>query len=295
MTSVHKQCGEEVVWARRPDDRSRYLPPLQVVGEGLMVIDGVGHRGPIYQVHRCDPDKIIEWAQYQRDLAAAKATVGDMPEPVLHAAQTQRQRDNYAERQQVREEQWEVALQVPCRTCERPYGFKCLNMTELRRTGEEVETRWPHDSRFEDGQKAVANNQLTPDDYAEEEVEPEPDPQPIKSYVEREAERQAEREKTYAKQRRKGEVVPCRRCGVRTGQRCVRMDGKGETATPHAERMEDAKEWRAQNLPDCLAWPCKYKQVADSLYCHLHQNFERTEIMKENESGNVPPRLPGGR
>lgn len=133
--SVHKECGADIQWAKRSDDDSRWLPPLEYVGEVFM-IDSSGAAVQIhgYRRHDCDPDAIIAWQDYQQRLAEAKGEV-------FTPYQAARERD--------KELVWEIALKVVCPRCDAKKKEKCRSMQLThRRTGEVVYITNPHPARL---------------------------------------------------------------------------------------------------------------------------------------------------
>jgi hypothetical protein len=138
MASVHKECGADIVWAKRDDDSGRWLPPMEYVGE-VYLLEGkgdakVGTQKHAYRIHQCDPDRIIEWQDYQHRLAEAK---GETFTPYEAA------------REKINEETWAQALRVDCPRCERPAGEKCISLSRhLIITGEIQECRNPHPARM---------------------------------------------------------------------------------------------------------------------------------------------------
>lgn len=137
MSSIHKECGADIVWAKR-EDSDRFMPPLEYVGE-VYLLEGKGEekfgvQRHAYRIHNCDPDRIIEWQEYQFRLAEAK---GETFTPYAAA----RERD--------RESTWNMALKVPCPRCERDAGQKCISLSRhLIATGEIQETLNPHPARM---------------------------------------------------------------------------------------------------------------------------------------------------
>jgi len=111
---------------------------MELAGEGY-VIDDEGNLvfKNIYRVHMCDPDAVVAWARYKEQLAEAKGEEVDDYE----AIKTKNQ-----------DEQWEIALLVACRKCHMLPGEKCVSQQKrLQKTGEIVNTAWPHPDRLEDG------------------------------------------------------------------------------------------------------------------------------------------------
>lgn len=141
--STHKDCGQVVKWARRPDDPNRWMPPLEYIGE-VHVVTGEGENQSAsvvhaYRVHHCDPDHVAAWTEYQEKLALAR---GD--EYVAEASPHKIRTD------QLREAAWEYALKRACPTCEQKKNEKCLRQDRaLKIRGEVQECRNPHPARME--------------------------------------------------------------------------------------------------------------------------------------------------
>ncbi len=149
MSSVHKECGADIVWAHREDDENRFYPPLEYIGE-VFILSGkgrekIGKQEHGYRVHACDPDRIVEWQDYQFRLAEAK---GEDYTPYAAA----REKEN--------EEMWNQVLHVECPRCKRPVGEKCISLARhLLKTGEIQETRNPHPARIEAFERWLRNEQ----------------------------------------------------------------------------------------------------------------------------------------
>jgi len=135
--SIHKDCGAEITWLKRPDDSERFLPPMEYAGEGYVRnADGEGEYRHIYRQHMCDPDALVEWQDYQRRLAAAKGE-----EYTPYDAARERERENM----------WERALTVACRRCNRRPNEKCISLAVSKvKAGIEEETLNPHPQRILD-------------------------------------------------------------------------------------------------------------------------------------------------
>lgn len=148
--SVHKECGEDIRWAKRDDDPERFVPPLEFAGQAYVIDEnGVAHTVTTYTSHKCDPDKVRDWADYLRRLALAKdETPIEADNVKLWAAK--RQRDN--------EQAWEVAITTECPRCDASIGAKCHNISAMfRKTGEIVELKNPHPERIEKAYKLGHN------------------------------------------------------------------------------------------------------------------------------------------
>lgn len=137
--SVHKECGEYIKWARRPDDPERFYPPMEHAGEHYVLDDdGVAIAVHTYRPHRCDPAKVLAWQEFQQKLAEVREQQLNNPPDVSWSALAE----------QRREEVWASALTIDCPRCPALAGEKCINLSQhLQRTGELVETRAPHTQR----------------------------------------------------------------------------------------------------------------------------------------------------
>lgn len=134
-SGIHKECGERIVWLRRPDDMDRFLPPMEYAGEGYIGVDGCGVYGTLYKAHLCDPEKVLAWIDYQKRLAVAK---GEEFTP-LDAA-----------RQREREDLWTLALTVACPRCDAAVNVKCHSLAQHKiKQGIKEETLNPHPERIE--------------------------------------------------------------------------------------------------------------------------------------------------
>lgn len=147
MSSVHKECGADITWARRDDNPEKWMPPLEYIGE-VYLIDGKGEdrtavQRHAYRLHICDPDRIIEWQDYMHRLAEAKGEVYDP-----HGPGTQFEYE--AKREKEREQTWNMALKVDCPRCSQPAGQKCISQSiRLIKTGEIEFCKNPHPARME--------------------------------------------------------------------------------------------------------------------------------------------------
>ena len=152
--SVHRDCGEPIRWVRRNDDLNRWAPPLEAVGQALIVTEQDGEPVSayvsIYKEHRCDPEKMLAWVEYQERLAEIKErTGGHTPDTGMSAYQIKAQ--------QLNEENWQIAMLVPCPICDAKLDEYCFNLTE-RKKGNEVAIRNPHQKRFIAGQKVYEDS-----------------------------------------------------------------------------------------------------------------------------------------
>lgn len=121
------------------------MPPLEYAGEFYFINEeGAAILSHAYQPHYCDPDKVEAYQEQLRRIAKAKGIEYDEEQNAWEAAKEMR-----------REEQWAVALKVPCRRCEEPAGKKCHRLDlRFRKTGELVETLNPHPERVEDAERS---------------------------------------------------------------------------------------------------------------------------------------------
>lgn len=140
--STHKECGEQIRWAQRPDDPNKWMPPLEAIGP-VYIIDEAGQAIAVtgYQVHNCDPDRMQAWVEYKNRIASIQG--GD-----AYARMT----EHDIAREQRREEYWELALKHPCPTCGVKKKVRCLNRLDLRKgIAEPRENTNPHPLRLEMG------------------------------------------------------------------------------------------------------------------------------------------------
>ncbi len=137
--SIHKECGEEIIWVARDDEPGRYHPPLDYMGQVYVVVDDKLIRTTGYKSHKCDPDKVEAWMAYLQRMEQVKSSQPDLLEaPGLWAAS----------RAKRKEEAWATALAWSCPTCEAPPGSYCINLSK-RFKGQNVETTNPHPARLE--------------------------------------------------------------------------------------------------------------------------------------------------
>lgn len=143
--SVHRDCGEEIKWARREDDETRWNPPLEYAGN-FYIIDESGAAIQVtgYKIHYCDPDRMEAWQERCRRIAEMQG--GDMSKVETQVVAADMRR----------EEQWEVALKVECETCEAKVNEKCHSMARTHRKNDEiVPVLNPHPRRLERAYKEV--------------------------------------------------------------------------------------------------------------------------------------------
>lgn len=124
--AIDKNCGETVYWFKNKSGGNHR--PLEYVGHGLTVVDGVVQEGitNIYRIHICDPAKVKAYAET--------------------SAEYQRLHEEY---EAARREAGRDALTRPCEKCGAKIGEACANLN-LRKKGEIVRTRWPHSERMKD-------------------------------------------------------------------------------------------------------------------------------------------------
>lgn len=144
--STHRDCGEPIRWAKRPDGNS-WLPPLDYQGEAFILTrsengtdEFIGSEVHTYKIHHCDPDKVIAWQEYQAKMADIQ---GREPPQTTYAVS--RERD--------REAAWEQAIKKVCPKCDAPKKVRCKSLgynakKKEKETGEITETRWPHPERW---------------------------------------------------------------------------------------------------------------------------------------------------
>lgn len=142
--STHKDCGEEIRWAKRDDDPDRFRPPLEYAGEAFIIDErGAAIQVHTYRPHNCDPDKVEAWLTYQKRLAVLRGDTEGLRELTgMEAHNAARERD--------RENTWEHALKKPCPRCRALVGVKCHRLDQkFRKTGEMVESKNPHPERID--------------------------------------------------------------------------------------------------------------------------------------------------
>lgn len=148
--SVHKECGEQIRWARNQSG-TKWLPPLEFAGEMFILTkneegegDYTGTEVSTYRVHNCDPDKVEAWQAYKERLASIEIAKGaSRVEALISDRQVARLRDI--------EEAWNEVHGVPCPKSD--YCLtdgKCCNLSKVMSNGGEfVATIWPHPERVE--------------------------------------------------------------------------------------------------------------------------------------------------
>lgn len=143
--SVHKQCGEQIRWARRDDDSTKWLPPLEFAGQAYIFgEDDAAILVNTYRPHNCDPDKVEAWQEYKARLAEIEARQVETPSPIPSGMT-----DWEIAKQRREEEVWEDALKRKCPKCDAKKGVKCHKLDhKFKATGELVETKMPHSERI---------------------------------------------------------------------------------------------------------------------------------------------------
>lgn len=143
--SVHRDCGEEIVWVKNENDPNRWMPPLEFAGYRHIITtqgdDQFAVQMPTYIRHHCDPDRMKAWQDYQVRIAALKENAPDVT-----TGMTPRQ----AKHQQLVEQAWEYALKFKCPRvgCEAEATELCVNLAEKKR-GRSVPTKNPHPERLD--------------------------------------------------------------------------------------------------------------------------------------------------
>lgn len=136
MSSIHRECGEEIRWAYRNDDPSRFNPPLEYIGM-VYIIDeqGTAIQTIGYKVHQCDPDKMRAWYKRLREIAEIQGT------PLEDI-------DRYAvARDAERENRYDEAMKRKCTRCGASKGKPCTSLAKGPKFGNA--TKWPHPEREE--------------------------------------------------------------------------------------------------------------------------------------------------
>ena len=139
--TVHKQCGAHITWARSPNNESKWMPPMEYMGEGFWVDEEmVGHHAHFYQAHVCDPDQVEKW--HERLERIAEVT-GDE-----HDAQRLAEVDVRAARRQADQESARAAARkFACPTCDARKNHNCISKASTKQGGGK-ETLWPHPARL---------------------------------------------------------------------------------------------------------------------------------------------------
>lgn len=142
--SVHKDCGETIRWAKT-EGSGRWMPPLEFVGNHFIIQqdengDSVAVQVSTYEIHNCDPDKMLAWQEYQKKIAKLKGSAPNV-ETGMSNWQMARERD--------REATWTQALKIPCSRCGVKKGKRCIDLAKHKR-GIKAETKNPHLSRLEE-------------------------------------------------------------------------------------------------------------------------------------------------
>jgi hypothetical protein len=140
--SIHKECGEEVRWARRDDDATRWRPPLEFAGVAYILSDDEAGEPRATQVqtfrhHLCDPAKVQAWQEYQERLAELREHEPPRPTNMSDWA-IARERD--------RERAKRDAEKKKCPRCGAKKNKPCTSLAKGPHFGEEV--RWPHAERM---------------------------------------------------------------------------------------------------------------------------------------------------
>lgn len=147
--SVHKECGEQIRWARNQSD-TKWIPPLEFAGEAFILTKAEGSEDYIasevstYRVHNCDPDKVLAWQEYKAKLEALESRKRlEVSDHYLSDREIAKQRDQ--------ELAWDEVHGVPCpRSDFCLTDGKCCNLSKAKQNGGEfVATVWPHPERVE--------------------------------------------------------------------------------------------------------------------------------------------------
>lgn len=147
--SVHKDCGEQIRWSKKPSSGGWY-PPLELVGEVFILTrnedgdgDYTGNEVMGYRIHNCDPDKMKAWQEYRAKLAALETDERKAErEEWVSAREAAKSRDM--------ENAWDEVHGTPCpRSDHCLTDGMCCNLTQIKKTGEFVPTKWPHPERVE--------------------------------------------------------------------------------------------------------------------------------------------------
>lgn len=130
-----RDCGVVIAWLT--DTTGRRLPPHEMVGEALVVIDGRAEPGtPVFVRHRCSDVAIAQ-------LARQKAAEAERQE--RNPGTTERIYVGRLDAHHLREHAWSEALPRPCPTCGVAVDERCLNLSPKAEPG--TRTKWPHPPR----------------------------------------------------------------------------------------------------------------------------------------------------
>lgn len=153
--SIHKECGEEIVWLRKPDDVDKYLPPMEYVGPMYFKTEGpngevCGIQATAYKMHRCDPDKMEAWIEYKERIAEISEHAPEQPVKVQREAAKQKKSDWVIARERKQANIRTECEAYVCRRCDAVQFEPCYNLTIFKRTHEKVPINMPHPVRQED-------------------------------------------------------------------------------------------------------------------------------------------------
>jgi hypothetical protein len=141
--SIHRECGAHIVWALRPDNPDRWLPPLEYAGEFLFRTEADTFiEAPGYQTHVCDPAQVVAWKErLQR--------IEDESEKLVKVARRltiQPNRIDAVEQEHNRLLLYEESMKYECPKCLVPEGVPCINLNRGH-INEGEPTRYPHKER----------------------------------------------------------------------------------------------------------------------------------------------------
>lgn len=139
MSSIHKDCGENIRWVKR-SDVDRWMAPLEFAGRAFVItgevgLDSYAEEVSVYQVHHCNPEKMEAWQEYCAKIAHLKG------EPEFTGS------TYTAAKEREREQIWEIALKKKCPRCKQSRNKKCISMSKAAsQAGKEL--RNPHPERL---------------------------------------------------------------------------------------------------------------------------------------------------
>lgn len=144
--SVHKNCGEKIRWAKNAHG-DRFLPPLEFVGHYYILLDmeegddKMATEVSCYEVHQCDPEKVVAWQEYKDNLAAIESrTKVDVERPPSNW-EIARKREQEATRAR--------AEKKPCSKCGAKRNEPCFNLSIWKSKQEKRATNMPHTERMD--------------------------------------------------------------------------------------------------------------------------------------------------
>lgn len=136
--SIHNDCGATIRWARRSDDNERFMQPLEFSDFAYIIDDsGTAIEVTVYQIHECKAEEVEKFQENKRRAAEAKGiTVPELTNYEVYQVQ----------KEEVRKEDWKIALKVACETCGSPARKKCRSKAKGPKYGSILKN--PHPKRL---------------------------------------------------------------------------------------------------------------------------------------------------